>query len=99
MDDEFIIRERMRVYSRDGYFLGRVIAVGDADFEIERGVLLPHDFIVDREHVAYATVHELVLDLSHDELIEFHADAGSAVAPREGSDTSESLNSEQPGAY
>lgn len=88
---EHIIRERMRVYTREGVFAGRVIAVGDNQFEIERGVLMPHDFLIEREQVAYSTLHEVVLKIGRKDLIEYHADVGTSVAPHRGNDTSEPL--------
>lgn len=83
------IHESMKVYSRDGQYLGRVFGVGATRFQIERGTLFPHDYLVDHVHVAGIHDDEIHLTLSAGELVEYHADAGTAVKPSVGDDTTE----------
>lgn len=83
------IHESMKVYSRDGQYVGRVFGVGETRFQIERGTLSPHDYLVEHSQVARIHGSDIHLTLNADELVEYHADVGGALKPSVGSDTSE----------
>lgn len=74
----------MRVYARSGEFLGRVIAVGETHFEIEKGYFVHHDWNVENEDVAEVTEGRIVLRRSKAELEELHPQSGTAVPPPSG---------------
>jgi hypothetical protein len=68
--DERPIREGMRVISSDGKYVGTVIGIGDTHFQVERGVMIPHDYLADYDDVDSHTPQELVLSRRLDELEE-----------------------------
>jgi hypothetical protein len=43
---ERIVSEGMHVYSSDGARLGKVMRVGDATFDVEKGLFFPKDYLV-----------------------------------------------------
>jgi hypothetical protein len=57
------IKEGMTVRSADGHKLGKVYAVGDLEFQIEKGLFFPKD---------YAVRYEEIRELRHGDIILAH---------------------------
>ncbi len=66
--DENPVREGMRVYSADGKYVGTVIGIGETHFQIERGVLIPREYLADYIDVGSLARGEIVLSRRLDEL-------------------------------
>jgi uncharacterized protein (TIGR02271 family) len=62
------VREGMAVYSVDGEKLGRVIRLGATDFEVEKGVFFPKDYLCNYTDVAEVRGDDIVLSLGRDAL-------------------------------
>jgi hypothetical protein len=61
MYDRKAIREGMTVYSQDGERLGKVFAVGDDAFQIEKGLFFPRDALVRYDAIADVQGHDVIL--------------------------------------
>jgi uncharacterized protein (TIGR02271 family) len=68
MYDRQSIREGMTVHSSDGHKLGKVFAIGDAQFQIEKGLFFPKDYLVRYGDVADIRGDDLILRISKEEL-------------------------------
>ncbi|MFP2909326.1 hypothetical protein ACLESD_30650 [Pyxidicoccus sp. 3LFB2] len=56
------VREGMVVRSIDGEKLGKVFAVGDGEFHIEKGLFFPKDYIVRYSEVSDIRAGEIILN-------------------------------------
>jgi uncharacterized protein (TIGR02271 family) len=63
------VREGMAVLSAEGARLGRVVSRGQDTFVIEKGVLLPRDFIARYDDISEVRGDEVLLRRTRDELI------------------------------
>ncbi len=61
MIERELIREGMVVRTRDGHKLGKVIAIGDQQFQIEKGIFFPKDYVATFDAVAEIRDDELIL--------------------------------------
>ncbi len=77
------IREGMKVRSADGQTVGVVAAVGEAHFELEKGLVpIPRrDYLVEFSDVAAVRGHDIFLEEGAAVLLE-EDDDGSALPPR-----------------
>lgn len=64
------IREGMVVRSADGHKLGKVFAIGDQAFQIEKGLFFKHDYVADYGAVADIRDDEIILTHQRDALRE-----------------------------
>jgi hypothetical protein len=77
------IREGMTVRTADGQAVGKVAAVGEVHFELEKGVVpIPRkDYLVEFSDVAAVRGHEVFLEEGATLVLE-EDDDGSALPPR-----------------
>ncbi len=59
--DRAAIREGMTVHARDGQKLGKVIAVGDQQFQIEKGIFFPKEYLADYSAIAEINEDGIIL--------------------------------------
>lgn len=79
------VREGMTVRTADGRVVGRVSAVGDIHFELERGLVpIPrHDYLVEYSDVDFITGQDVYLaNADHPLLTLEEDDDGGALPPR-----------------
>ncbi|MGZ3461475.1 MAG: YsnF/AvaK domain-containing protein, partial [Archangium sp.] len=65
------IKEGMTVRSSDGHKLGKVYAVGDTEFHIEKGLFFPKDYSVRYAEISDLRNGELILAHGKDSLRSF----------------------------
>lgn len=83
----------MRVYTSDGQYAGTVYGVGEDRFQIEKGLVPPHDFLIDFSAIRWMSDKEIELRLTQDQLVEYRPDVGGALPPKAGDETGEPLHS------
>jgi uncharacterized protein (TIGR02271 family) len=62
------IREGMTVWSSDGEKLGKVVALGDTQLQIEKGIFFPKDYLADRSAIQEVRDNDVILNLRKDDL-------------------------------
>jgi hypothetical protein len=75
------IKEGMTVRSIDGHRLGRVYAVGESEFHIEKGLFFPKDYSVRYAEVADIVNGEIILTHGRDSLRPFSTSEPRAIDP------------------
>lgn len=81
------IKEGMTVRSIDGHKLGKVYAVGDMEFHIEKGLFFPKDYSVRYAEISDLRNGEIILAHGKDSLRSFSDEVpygSDAIAQREG---------------
>ncbi|MFY0571699.1 hypothetical protein ACN28E_48830 [Archangium lansingense] len=85
------IKEGMTVRSVDGHKLGKVYAVGDMEFHIEKGLFFPKDYSVRYSEISELRNGEVILAHGKDSLRSFSDEVpygSDTIAQREGIGTS-----------
>ncbi len=85
------IKEGMTVRSVDGHKLGKVYAVGDTEFHIEKGLFFPKDYSVRYAEISDIRNGEIILAHGQDSLRSFSDEVpygSDTIAQREGIGTS-----------
>ncbi|HYO55565.1 hypothetical protein [Archangium sp.] len=85
------IKEGMTVRSVDGHKLGKVYAVGDMEFHIEKGLFFPKDYSVRYAEISDIRSGEIILAHGKDSLRSFSDEVpygSDTIAQREGIGTS-----------
>ncbi|HYO65231.1 MAG TPA: hypothetical protein VEU33_04050, partial [Archangium sp.] len=80
------IKEGMTVRSIDGHKLGKVYAVGDMEFHIEKGLFFPKDYSVRYSEISEVRNGEIILAHGKDSLRSFSDESPygtDTIAPRE----------------
>jgi hypothetical protein len=67
--DRTSIREGMMVRSADGEKLGRVLAVGTTELQVEKGLFFPKDYVARFEDVSDVQGDEVILRHGRDALL------------------------------
>jgi len=92
------IREGMTVRTADGQAVGKVAAVGDVHFELEKGLVpIPRkDYLVEFSDVSAVRGHDVFLEEGAAVVLE-EDDDGSALPPRRHANVdAEPVNTENP---
>jgi uncharacterized protein (TIGR02271 family) len=82
------IREGMTVRSSDGEKLGKVFAVGEDSFHVEKGLFFPKDYLCRFSDVTDVRDGELILASGRDALRDTQANADTSFGMGRSSDTS-----------
>jgi hypothetical protein len=92
------IKEGMTVRSIDGHKLGKVYAVGDSEFHIEKGLFFPKDYSVRYSEISELRNGELILAHGKDSLRAFSDEVpygSDTIAQREGIGNSQVVHTEE----
>lgn len=93
------IREGMVVRSLDGEKLGRVFAVGDRQFEIEKGLFFPKDYLASYADIQDIRDDEIILSRGRDSLGDVNDSASANVSePALGATEASATRPSMPGA-
>ncbi|MCI0573418.1 MAG: hypothetical protein L0Y66_21955 [Myxococcaceae bacterium] len=61
MYDRMSIQEGMNVRSADGHKLGKVFAIGEKEFQVEKGLFFPKDYLASYSDIADIRGHDIIL--------------------------------------